>query len=194
MTAKKLSPQNPPIHFEKVQSHHKEVVLSWLEEPHMKEFWDNSQEHKDDIVNFINGRKEPSSYFGGIFTYWIGSIEGTSYSFILTAEVHPNEETLELWKDHLSQVGKTVSIDFGIGNKDFLGKGLAAPTLVAFTKFFKDNVDPKVDTLFIDPQDNNPRAYHVYEKAGFKVVGNYERDKHYWDFNGKRTYLMVKKI
>jgi len=28
------------------------------------EFWDNTQAHKDDIVNFAEGRKTPSSYAG----------------------------------------------------------------------------------------------------------------------------------
>lgn len=28
--------------------------------PHAQEFWDTSQEHKNDILIFIDGRKEPS--------------------------------------------------------------------------------------------------------------------------------------
>ncbi|WP_083837057.1 hypothetical protein [Rickettsia montanensis] len=38
------------IHFEKANLTHKEIIFNWLEEPHIKEFWDNSQEHKNDIL------------------------------------------------------------------------------------------------------------------------------------------------
>lgn len=49
-------------------------------------------------------------------------------------------------------------------------------TLIAkqFTEFYKRKVDPKADTFFIEPDENNPRAFWVYEKAGFQMVGKYE--------------------
>jgi hypothetical protein len=36
----------------------------------MQEFWDNGQEHKDDIINFIHGRKQ--HYFYGTTQHWGG--------------------------------------------------------------------------------------------------------------------------
>lgn len=190
----KTEPSIPSIYFEKIQPHHEKIIFEWLAEPHMQEFWDNSQEHKDDIACFIKGRKEKSNYFNGIFTYWIGFIDDQPFCFILTAEVSSKEEIPQIWKDHISTTGKTYSLDFGIGNKEFLSRGLASPTLIAFTKFFKDKIDPKSDTFFIDPDDNNPRAQHVYEKAGFYIVGDFKRGRDYWAFSGEKTYLMVKKI
>lgn len=180
------------IKFEKITQQHQDLIFEWLSEPHMQEFWDNSQEHKDDIINFINGRVEPSKYFDGIFTYWIGSVDDQPFCFLLTAEVVPNDETPSIWNAHLSKTRKTYSIDFGIGNKDFLGKGLASLTLKTFTDFFRSDVDSKADTFFIDPDTNNPRAKHVYEKAGFKLVGDFKSEKSYWEFTGEKTYLMVK--
>ena len=100
----------------------------------------------------------------------------------------------ELWRIHLSKTGKTYGIDFGIGHTKFLGKGLAAPTLQEFTKFFQNNIDPHADTFFIDPDDNNPRAKHVYEKAGFKSVGKFKQQGRYHAFTGDETYLMVKRM
>jgi RimJ/RimL family protein N-acetyltransferase len=178
------------ITFEKASLKHKDIIFNWLAEPHMVEFWDNSQEHKDDILNFIDGRKVKSTYFNGIFTYWIGSINGEPYSLIMSAEVTGDEN--DLWKAHTSKTGKTISIDFGIGNKDFLGKGLAAPTLKAFCQFYQNEIDGEVDTFFIDPDADNPRAAHVYDKAGFKKVGEYEMQNGV--FKGSNTYLMVKNI
>lgn len=180
------------INFEKVTLAHQSLIFGWLAEPHMQEFWDNSQEHKDDIIHFISGRPTPSSYFDGIFTYWVGLLDNIPFSLIMTAEVISDEEIPSLWKDNLSKTGATYSLDFGIGNPLFLGKKLAAPTLEAFTQFFQQSVVAIVDTFFIDPDLNNPRAIHVYEKAGFKKVGNYQMKNGF--FEGHPTILMVKKM
>jgi hypothetical protein len=55
------------IHFEKASIKHQNIIFQWLAEPHMQEFWDNSPEHKEDILIFINGRMTPSNYFKGIY-------------------------------------------------------------------------------------------------------------------------------
>jgi len=180
------------ISFEKVTAQHKEIIFSWLAEPHMQEFWDNSQEHKDDIINFINGRVTPSSYFRGSFVYWVGIINTQPFCIIMTSEILPDEECEPLWKEHISKTGRTYGIDFGIGNGHFLGKGLAAPTLKKFANFFQNIIDPNADTFFIDPDKNNQRAKHVYEKAGFQSVAEYEMKEGY--FKGHQTHLMVMKL
>jgi len=50
------------ITFSKAQLDDQEVIFFWLEEPHVQEFWDTTQAHKNDILNFITGRKTSSSY------------------------------------------------------------------------------------------------------------------------------------
>jgi len=179
-------------HFEKANLKRKELIDSWLDEPHVKEFWDNSPEHRQDILIFMNGRKEPSVYWNGIFTYWIGSINDQPYCLFLTAECFPDQHCPPLWKEYISNTGSTYTIDFCIGNRDHLGKGLAAVTLDAFTVFFQAQVDNKADTFFIDPDVNNPRAKHVYEKAGFKLAGHFKMAEGFFD--GHDTYLLVKKL
>ncbi len=180
------------ITFEKINHHHESIIFEWLAEPHMQEFWDNSQEHKEDIINFINGRITPSNYFNGIFTYWVGMVDTNPFCFILTAEVNKNDELPKIWQDHISKTGATYSIDFGIGNTNYLGKKLASPTLKLFTEFFQEKIDPSSDTFFIDPAEHNPRAKHVYENAGFKMVGDFEMD--IGVFKGEQTHLMVKTL
>lgn len=180
------------IVFEKAAVKHEGVIFGWLSEPHMVEFWDNTQEHKDDILNFIHGRKQ--NYFYGTTNYWVGSIENQPYAFVLTDEIKSSEEDLpDLLRKNLSKNGKTISLDFGIGNKAFLGKGLAAPTLRAFIKFYQREIDQNADTYFIDPGEHNPRAIHVYEQAGFKIVGK-EEPATKGGFIGKRSFLMVQRL
>ncbi len=179
------------IYFEKVSHQHQEIIFQWLAEPHMQEFWDNSQEHKDDILNFIHGRKQ--HYFYGTTMYWVGLIEDQPFCFLLSDQILPSEPHLpELHKANLSKNGHTISLDFGIGNKNFLGKGLASPVLIKFTSFYQEQVDQLADTFFIDPDENNPRAKHVYEKAGFKIVGDY--DVSMGVFKGSTSHLLVKHL
>lgn len=181
-----------PITFEKASLRHKESVFEWLETPHVKEFWDNSQNHKDDIVIFMNGRKEPSPYFDGICHYWIGLINNDPYCLVVTTEVLATKTTLsDLWKSNLSKKGRTFTIDFMIGNQKYFSKGLAVPTLEAFTSFVQTKIDPSIDTFFIDPEERNKRAKHVYEKAGFRCIGDFHRDWH--DAKNVRHFFMVKK-
>lgn len=179
------------IKFRKVTGEDKQYIFRWLAEPHVKAFWDNSQNHRDDIAIFADGRQEPSPYFNGIFTYWIGLVNDEPFCLIMTSEIAPSQTDLsELWRSHLSKKGKTFSLDFMIGNPKFLGKGLGSPTLESFIKFVTDEVDPAVDTFFIDPEESNTRAKHVYEKAGFECVSDFRRDG-----NGRkdvRHFLMIK--
>lgn len=180
------------ITFEKANQKHEEIIFEWLSEPHMMEFWDNTQEHKDDILNFIRGLKQ--YYFYGTTKYWIGSIDNHPYAFILTDEIKSVEKDLpSLMRENLSKTGTTITLDFGIGNKAFLGKGLATPTLKAFIKFYQSQVDHRADTYFIDPDVNNPRAIHVYQQAGFKIIGK-EAPATKGGFIGQRSFLMVQTL
>lgn len=178
------------ITFKKAAFENYETVLKWLAEPHIIEFWDNSQEHKDDILIFMKGRIEPSPYFEGIFDYWLGFIDNEPFCLLMTSDVLPYQDLPENWIAHLSKAGKTYTIDFMIGNKKYLGKGLGGETLDQFTRHIHSN-DPKVDTFIIDPAFANPRAKKVYEKGGFNVV-----DSFYRKFNdvNLQHYLMVKRI
>jgi hypothetical protein len=112
------------ISFEQVGPQHKDTIMGWLSEPHMIEFWDNGQDHKDDIVNFGHGRKEPSNYWGGMFDYWVGFKDGQPYSLIMTHEENEASDPPEYFKPYLSKTGKSIGLDFGIGNPAFVGQDL----------------------------------------------------------------------
>jgi len=187
----KMITKDLEIKFKKASTEYKESVLRWLEEPHVKEFWDNSSEHREDILIFMKGRQEPSPYWNGIFDYWIGFVNDEPYCLLMTSEIEPTQSDLpEVWKSYLSRLGRTFSIDFMIGNRKYLGRGLGGPTLEAFTKFIQEAIDRSIDTFFIDPADSNPRAKHVYEKGGFKVVATFHRD--FGEEKNVKHYLMVK--
>jgi hypothetical protein len=111
------------ISFVKANLYYKEIIFRWLALPHIQEFWDNSQAHKDDIVNFMNGRKEPSEYARGRYVYWIGLMDQVPFSMLMTIKEKQGEEREAAKSNHLSTTGSTYSIDFMIGEKDYFGKG-----------------------------------------------------------------------
>ncbi|ABV75118.1 Acetyltransferase [Rickettsia akari str. Hartford] len=85
-----------------------------------------------------------------------------------------DQDLSEIQRKYLSKSGHTITLDFSIGNKNFLGKGLVSSILEAVIKFYYKHIDPLSYTFFIDPDENDPRATHFYSKAGFKQVGEYK--------------------
>jgi len=179
------------IHFEKVTPQHIETIFNWLAKAHVQEFWDNSQSHKDDILNFANGRREPSDYFDGLYHYFIGYHNNEPFSLVMLFKEQPEYEMPALKREHLSKEGSTYSLDFMIGNPGYLNKGLSPPTLKAFTEFVQAELDLSADTFFIDPDVTNSKAKHVYEKAGFNYIDDFIMEGN-GVFKGCKTHFLVK--
>lgn len=181
------------IQFTQANSKHTDIIFAWLQEPFVQEFWDNTQAHKDDILNFINGRKEPSDYANGEYVYWIASADDIPFAMIMSIQETNPAEIEKIRADHLSKTGNTYTLEYMIGNKDFFGKGYGAKTLNQFVHYFNKEIDPNADTFFIDPSVNNPRAIRVYEKAGFKNLDEYTQTGPGSGY-GKPHYFMVMKV
>ena len=181
------------IAFRPVMTSDLDTVSCWLSAKHVVEFWDTSSEHKRDIDIFASGRKEASSYFEGRFHYWLALIEQVPFAMIMTIQEMLNEERPHIKTAYLSNTGNTYSLDFMIGNIDYLGKGLAAQTLDQFVNFFSSEVDTKADTYFIDPTATNVKAKTVYKKAGFKLVGSFKKEESMHSIDNIMHFL-VKKV
>lgn len=170
------------IIFRQAMMADKELIFSWMSEPYVQEFWDNSQEHWDNVLHYLQGTKD-------IYDYWIGVIDNVPYCLILTSD--PLEYPNEYYAPYFSTTGKTRTLDFMIGNKHYLGKGLGAETLTKFITFLK-TLDMNIDTFIIDPMSKNAKAIHVYQKTGFIIVGEFTFATGY--FAGIQHTMMIKKI
>ncbi|HHT9168453.1 TPA: hypothetical protein ACT7HB_002088 [Legionella pneumophila] len=84
------------IHFEKANLNHLDIIFGWLTEQFVQEFWDNTQGHKDDILNFVNDRKEPSDYCDGKYVYWIASSDGHPSAMLMTIQATTEENIDEI--------------------------------------------------------------------------------------------------
>lgn len=181
------------ITFQKASTSYIDTIFNWLAEPRITEFWDNSQKHKDDIVNFAEGRKTPSSYSGGRYVYWIAYLEDKPFAMLMTIQETHKEDIGQEKLKRLSKTGNTYGLDYMIGNPKFFGKGYGAQTLSDFIDYFREIVDPKADTFIIDPASDNPKAKHVYIKAGFKHVCDFMM-KGDVSGAGKVHNLLIKKL
>lgn len=181
------------ITFEKVTSQHLKVIFGWLAQDFIQEFWDNSQAHKDDIITFVEGRKNPSPYCEGKYVYWIAKNCHVPFALLMTIQETFQDDIDPVKKERLSKTGHTYSVDYMIGDQNFFGKGFGAPTLKEFIDFFRKEVDEKADTFFIDPSQDNPRAKHVYGKAGFDHVADFIMAGEVSGAN-KPHHLLIKKF
>ncbi|MES2215575.1 MAG: GNAT family N-acetyltransferase [Pseudomonadota bacterium] len=179
--------------FHEVTAKHLDTIFAWLKEPHIQEFWDNTQGHKDDIINFTEGRKSPSPYCDGKYVYWIASVSGQPFAMLMTIKETPEDHQGSVKLQHLSKTGHTYGIDYMIGDKDFFGKGYGARTLSEFIDFFRRECDASADTFIIDPASDNPKAKHVYMKAGFKHACDFVMEG---DVSGagKMHHLLIKRF
>ncbi|MCF8067155.1 MAG: acetyltransferase [Desulfobacterales bacterium] len=164
------------ISFCKASQSCKELVHQWWHSPHVVEFWDNSEKMWNNFSDYISGKKD-------LYDYWIGACDEDPFSLIITSDV--SEDSPKYLKPWIATEGKTLTIDFMIGELPYLGKGLAANTLISFADFLSENIS----TLLIDPESANIKAIHVYEKAGFKKVDRFTPEDGY--FAGKEHILMM---
>ena len=104
------------IKFEKVTRAHLDIIFRWLVEPFVQEFWDNTQGHKDDILNFVNCRKESSNYCDGKYVYWIASCDGHPFAMLMTIQETIEDHINDIKLNHLSKTGHIYGIDYMIGN------------------------------------------------------------------------------
>lgn len=161
------------FYFEPLQKKHLEKVNVWLKEDFVREFWDNTDAHKKDIICFSEGRKTPSTYADGKYVYWIASFDNHPFAMIMSIQETSDADIGPLKLSVLAKNGHTYGLDFMIGERSYFGKGLGSKTLEAFIRYFKKSVDQNVRLFMIDPASDNLRAIHVYKKAGFKHVGDF---------------------
>lgn len=171
------------ITFRKVTLTDLPLLNAWLQEPHVKEFWDNSDQQYNNMYNYLKGIKDGPDYYIGFMTIDPFCLLLTTYECI--------EDTLDQYRPYLSNDWKTYTLDFMIGNKAYLGKGYASTTLHEFCLYLNKQ-DPKTTRFVIDPAETNPKAIHVYEKAGFHKVNTYTPQE--GEFAGKVHYVMIKDL
>lgn len=145
------------LSFKKIEKKDEERVKKWLKASHVTPYF-----FGEGLKNTVEALEIACKGEKADFDQWIGYCEGVPFAYLMTTFVQ--KENDPLFKNHLK--GKAITLDLLIGEEAFLGKGLAAPMILAFI----EQVFPDVDQVFIDPEIENTKAIHVYKKAGFTPV------------------------
>ncbi len=135
------------LRFEPVKSSQRAFLHQWLEQKHIQQWL-----HGIGLQNTLNGLE---TFFRGESdtAYWIAYDQDTPFAFLITSPEGKEATTLDLF----------------ICDLNYLGKGLAVPMIREFLirKF------SNMKRVLIDPEATNKRAIHVYQKVGFKIVGEF---------------------
>lgn len=135
------------FNFTPAELSQKLLIHGWLAQPHVKEWI-----HGAGLQNTLNGLEKFFQGESGT-TYWIGYDKDIPFAFLITSPEGNDATTLDLF----------------ICELNYLGRGIAVPMIQQFltSKF------PNVKKVLIDPEATNSRAIHVYQKAGFKIIGEF---------------------
>lgn len=139
--------QEPHFIFRPAQESQRALIHNWLTQPHISEWI-----HGIGLHNTLNGLEK---FFTGstTTTYWIGYDNQVPFAFLIAAPSAPD----------------TIAMDVFICDPLYLEKGHAVPMIKEFLK----SQFSSIKRILIDPEASNERAIHVYQKIGFKIIGEF---------------------
>lgn len=165
--------------FTPLQKSHFPLLLKWLESPHVKVWWDPNVQWTPQLIKekygtYVQGYKIEKGVRKPIQAYII-CLNDIPMGYVQLYNIHNFAEdypdVLEGLPDSLA------ALDFFVGEKEFLGKGL---TSIILQQFLKEYVDPSYEACFVDPDTANIIAIRAYEKAGFKIIQMIQQGKVTW--------------
>jgi adenylate kinase family enzyme len=166
------------MHFEILRKDQEETLKEWLKQDHVAEFWHGVglQNTLKSISRFVNGEET-------LFTLWIAYDGTIPFGYLMTSKVDFEKD--HLYAKHLNPSSKAITLDLLIGNPSYLGKGFGHRMIrELLQQKFHDVTD-----VFIDPGVDNPKAIHVYEKAGFRKLEKFIPE---WDPSSPCILMQLK--
>ncbi len=148
------------FNFKPVDATHRTLIHTWLKQPHVTKWFygqglQNTFNHLDE---FLQGASQAH--------YWLGLDKNHPFAFLITSFVSKPNDELTPW---CLLNGDVITLDMLIGDENYLGKGLSHLLI----KEFLISQFPKVVEVLIDPEATNVKAIHVYQKVGFKILGEF---------------------
>ncbi len=149
----------------------RKLIHGWLKQDYIRE-WIHGQGLQNTLIGletFFQHQAQGNAlnHNSVITQHWIGYDDNKPFVYLLTSNVFKN--TANEYAKHSELDGLAITLDIFISDTDYLGKGLACTVIKEFLRSqFSD-----VSEIFIDPEKNNKRATHVYQKVGFHIVGEF---------------------
>ena len=168
--------EGPSFTFTPLAESHFQLLLKWLETPHVKKWWDQDVTYTMDLVH-----AKYSSYVEGYKL--VDCVQKPIQGFIIHHKQNPvgylqiyNAYDFPRSKSLLGFPEKLGAFDIFIGEAVALQQGLGAKAILEFLKIHGN----QYSHIFADPDSNNVAAVKCYEKAGFKKVSEQEDRGEVW--------------
>lgn len=156
------------ITFKKLEEKDFPLLVNWLNEPHVKKWWDREIIWTKDLIKekyltYVHGYKLDNAVKKSINAFIIhADQQAIGYIQYYNAyDFERDDYVLRGLPENLA------AIDLYIGEPYFIGKGLAS---LIINKFLDQYVWPSFYACLVDPDMDNIRAIKAYEKAGFKII------------------------
>ena len=146
--------------FFPLQLAHAVLLHRWLQELHVRAFWDDG----DRLYSQVKAHYfQPRSVEQFLIFH-----ENMPIGYIQSQVIDSKHEFGKM----RAKTGETYGIDLFIGEKEFIGKGMATAILSAFIDTLRE-AHLNLKAVLFDPSENNPRAIHVFVKLGAKPIATH---------------------
>ena len=157
------------LHFKPLVEIDFSLILKWLEEPHVKAWWDQKmnwtiEKVKEKYASYVNGYKLDDGIKKPMHAY-LALIDELPIAYVQFYNAWDFERDVSLDSKILPK--SLAALDFYIGEPGFLKKGFAPLVL---QNFLSEKVEPVFEHCLVDPDVQNTSAIRAYEKAGFKAI------------------------
>lgn len=138
------------------------LMHTWLNEPHVHEWYDKD---KQNTLEEITSRYGPKIKKEKPTDCYIVLYENKPVGYIQTYRVNNWPE----FGKYVKVDDNTASVDLFIGDISYVGKGFGSFMLKQFLNKIVF-ADANINSCIIDPEPDNIRAIKTYEKVGFKYI------------------------
>jgi aminoglycoside 6'-N-acetyltransferase len=159
------TPGRNQIGFMPVQPEHYSLLRSWLEAPHMREWWGDPEQELGYIRDMVEGRDTTRPFLIMLHGEPVGYIQ------VWFIGHHQNERWLRDNPWLMELPSETVGVDLSIGDPDNLAQGIGSAALAAFVRMLRADGHA---SIIIDPDPVNARAVRAYTRAGFRPMPHLE--------------------
>ncbi|KTD67542.1 GNAT family acetyltransferase [Legionella santicrucis] len=155
------------ITFVHLTESHFSLLLKWLEEKHVKTWWDPDVHWTDELIfkkyaDYVKGYKLAHGTPKPIYPYII-CVDEKPIGYIQLYNAHDFLRSKSL--QGLPQC--LAAFDVLIGEPDFLKRGIGTSAITIFLNQYATSYTH----IFVDPESSNVAAIRAYEKAGFQKLG-----------------------
>ena len=171
-----MNTSNHRFLFKPVIESQQALIHEWLQQDYIRE-WIHGvglQSTLSGLTKFIPhyAKTQKIDRTSNLTQHWIGYDGDRPFVYLLTSNVLKDESSE--YAKHRETDGLAITLDIFICDRHYVGKGLATQIIKEFlVSHFSD-----ISEVFIDPEQGNKRAVHVYQKAGFQIVGDFVASWH----------------